>query len=160
MILLDIHDLVVLKSSGSWRSQKSARCSLSFESASTGRSSERCSLDVSLYSGQETSPSPLGFLQRYTVCNTTHSFHWHHLTSVFILQIPSAIRKVNYVQHQSPVFYTFIDATEAFDIIKYCKLYKLFLQRYYRSLLFWFLLIYTQIIWYVFLGIVRCSTVL
>jgi len=35
-----------------------------------------------------------------------------------------------YVQHQSPVFCTFLDANKAFDIIKYCKLFKLLLQRH------------------------------
>jgi len=33
-----------------------------------------------------------------------------------------------YVQHQSLVFCTFLDATKAFDRIKYCKLLKLLLQ--------------------------------
>jgi len=35
-----------------------------------------------------------------------------------------------YVQHQSPAFRTFLDATKAFDRIKYSKLFKLLLQRY------------------------------
>jgi len=33
-----------------------------------------------------------------------------------------------YVQHQSPAFCTFLDATKAFGRIKYCKLFKLRLQ--------------------------------
>jgi len=30
-----------------------------------------------------------------------------------------------YVSHQSSVFYTFLDASKAFDQLKYCKLFKL-----------------------------------
>jgi len=35
-----------------------------------------------------------------------------------------------YVEHQSPIFRTFLDATKAFEKIKYYKLFKLLSQRH------------------------------
>jgi len=34
-----------------------------------------------------------------------------------------------YVQNQNPAFCTFLDSTKAFDIINYCKLFKLLVKR-------------------------------
>jgi len=66
-----------------------------------------------------------------------------------------------YIQHQSHAFCTFLDATEAYDRIKYCKLFNTTqFNDTYQLLFFGLLLIYTQIISYVFLGVVRCPTVL
>ena len=61
-------------------------------------------------------------------CDMQFGFKPKNSTSICSMVLKEAISY--YVHHQSPVFCTFLDATKAFDKIKYCKLFKLLLQRH------------------------------